>query len=240
MPFPDRASDVTVLNTWSDGDVMFTKRGGTLASGKARKERYTIEVKSEPLLLDLNEFNLGQVVAEAWRSRIRDNILGISASASEATQRMRVKAGIAVKSGAAWARDRYTRRRPPQSFIPNQTNKLFNDSGLLADGIHVRQNLTDATYTINFPVNRFNPETFGAGFGAMLSKFRTQAPMMDPKKALGDDQVEKAIHEGLGNMMAKAESNSAAAIQRKLGQLRAARKKVLLQIARLAAQAAGF
>ena len=227
MPFIDRASDVVVLNTWSSGDINLTERRGTLASGKRRKARYAMNIKSEPLLLDLNELDLGQVVAEAWRERIRDNILGISAVVSDATQAMRQKAGVAVQKGVGWAVDRYRRRRPPEQYTPNQSNKFFNDSGLLADGIFVRQNLTDATYTINFPVNRMNPETFGAGYEAMVSKFVTQVPMLDPKKALGDEKIEKAIKEGVAGMIAKAEERSEAAIARKLGQLRAARVRAL-------------
>lgn len=226
MPFPGRESDVVVLNTWADDNIALTERRGTLASGARRKARYAIDIKSEPLLMDLDGFNLGQVVAEAWAQRIRDNIVGIPEKASDATIAMRQKAGLALQKGEAWALKRYGGGRMG-TFRPNMTDKLFNDSGRLEAGIFVRQNTTDGTYTVNVPANRFNPALFGRGYDAMVAKFVSLVPMLDPKKALGDREIEKAIKEGVAGMIAKAEENSRAAIERKMTQLKAARRAAI-------------
>lgn len=235
----DRASDVVVLNTWSEGDITLTERRGTTAAGTRRKARYAIDIKSEPLLMDLNELDLGQVVAETWAQRIRDNISGIAVRASDATIAMRLKAANALVKGEAWALKRYGGGRMG-TFRPNMSDKLFNDSGRLEAGVFVRQNLTDASYTVNFPANRMNPSLFGKGYEAMVAKFVELVPMLDPKKALGDPQIEKAIKQGVADMIGKAEERSAAAIARKLTQLRAARVRVLKQVVGIARGAVGL
>jgi hypothetical protein len=240
MPFqPDRASDVEVINSWSDGDVTLAARRGTTASGVRRKPRYTIEIRSEPLLMDLNELVLGGTLAEVWAERIRDNIRGIAIPASEATQAFREAAVGALTRGEAWAKQRYAGGRIG-AMPPNTSDKLFSDSGRLAVGVHVKQNLTDASYTVNLPANRFNPETFGRGYDAMVSKFVSLVPMLDPKKALGDPAIEKAIKQSLTDAMQKLESNAHATIVRGLTRLRAQRVRVLKQIGAIVARAAGF
>lgn len=240
MPFrPDSASDVEVINSWSDGDITLAARRGTLKSGAQRKARYSIEINSEPLLFDLNEMNLGGKLAEVWAQRIRDNILGIAVPASKATQAMRSKAAAAFSSGASWALKRYGGGRIG-SMPPNQSDKLFNDSGRLATGIHVRQNLTDASYTVNVPANRLNRETFGAGYDAMVARFVSLVPMLDPKKALGDPQIEKAIKESVDQMVTKLESNAEAALARGLAKLRAEKLRLAKQIGAVVARGLGF
>jgi hypothetical protein len=238
-PFPGRDSDVEVINSYADGDVNLTARRGTLASGKQRKARYAIDIKSEPLLFDLNEMNLGGRLAEVWAQRIRDNILGIAVRASDATIAMRTKAAAAFGSGQAWATKRYAGGRIGP-MAPNQSDKLFNDSGRLAAGVTVRSNLTDASYTVNLPANRFNRETFGVGYDAMVAKFVSLVPMLDPKKALGDPQIEAAIKESVAQMVTKATDASEAAIQRSLAKLRAAKLRVLKQIGGVAARGLGL
>jgi hypothetical protein len=240
MPFaPSAASDVEVINSWSEGDITLAARRGTLASGAQRKPRYTIEVRSEPLLFDLNELSLGGKLAEVWAQRIRDNINGIAVRASDATIAMREKAAAAFQSGAGWARKRYAGGRIG-AMAPNQSDKLFNDSGRTAAGVHVRQNLTDASYSVNLPANRFNREGFGAGYDAMVARFVSLVPMLDPKKAAGDPQIEAAIKESVNQMVTKLESNAEAAIARGLAKLRAERMRVLKQIGALVVRGLGL
>lgn len=245
MPFApfDKASDVVVLNTWADDSINLTERRGRVTipgkGTKQRKARYAIDIKSEPLLFDLNEMNLGGRLAEVWAQRIKDNIRGISKRASEATMAFRYKAAAAFKAGESWTAQRYAGGRIGP-MAPNTTNKLFNDSGRLAHGVFVRQNLTDATYTVNLPANRFNPALFGNGYEAMVDKFVSLVPMLDPKQALGDPQIEAAIKTSVEQMVAKATDASEAAIQRSLAKLRAAKLRVLKQIGGIAARGLGL
>jgi hypothetical protein len=239
MPFPGRSSDVIVLNTWADGDIALTERRGTLASGKQRKARYAIDIKSEPLLMDLDELNLGNVVAEAWAQRIRDQIQGIAVPASKATQAIRAKAVKALSDGAAWATKRYSGGRMG-TLVPNSSDKLFNDSGRLAAGVSVRANMTDSSYTVNLPANRFNPDTFGAGYDKMVDRFMRLVPIINPKVALGDEDIEKAISQGVASMIAKAEERSMASIMRAQAKLRATKLRLLKQVAGIARGALGL
>lgn len=240
MPFtPSPDSDVEVINAWSDGDVTLAARRGTLASGKQRKARYTFEIKSEPLLFDLNELALGGKLAEVWAQRIRDNTNGIAVRASDATIAMRTKAAAALAAGASWATKRYAGGRIG-AMAPNQSDKLFNDSGRLAKGIFVRQNLTDASYTVNVPANRMNRESFGAGYDAMVARFVELVPMLDPKKALGDPAIERAVKESVDQMVTKLESNAEAAIARGLAKLRAERLRLFRQVGGLVARGLGL
>lgn len=240
VPFrPDSASDVEIINSWSDGDITLAARRGTLASGKQRKPRYSIEIDSQPLLMDLNELVLGGRLAEVWAQRIRDNIQGIAIPASKATQGFRKGASEAFTRGEQWARQRYAGGRIG-AMAPNTSDKLFNDSGRLAAGVHVRQNLTDASYTVNLPANRFNRETFGARYEAMVAKFVSLVPMLDPKKAVTDQQMQKAVTESFDEMMLKLESNAEAAIARGLARLRAQKLRLLKQVGAIARGALGL
>jgi hypothetical protein len=238
-PFPGRDSDVEIVNSYADGDINLTARRGTLASGKQRKARYAIDIKSEPLLFDLNEMNLGGRLAEVWAQRIRDNIQGIAVRASDATIAMRTKAAAAFASGQAWATKRYAGGRIGP-MAPNQSDKLFNDSGRLAAGVFVRQNLTDATYTVNLPANRFNREAFGRGYDAMVAKFVELVPMLDPKKAAGDPAIEKAVKESVADMVVKLEADTAAALLKGRAKLKAARMRVAKQLVGIARGALGL
>jgi len=239
MPFPSPDSDVLIINEWSAGNVKFAERRGTTPSGAQRKPRYTIETKSEPLLMDLDGMNLGQGVAAAWLQRIKDQIHGIATVVTPATQAMRVKAGMAFQKGEAWALKRYAGGRMGP-LMPNQTNKFGLDSFRLVNGLSMRANPTDGSYTINAPANRLNPSLFGKGFDAFVDKFVSLVPALDGDKALGDREIEKAIKDGLADMLTKAESNSAAALARAKAKLRAKQIQVFKQIAKLTAGALGL
>jgi hypothetical protein len=235
MPFssPGTESDIEILNSWADGNVSLAQRRGTLASGERRKARYSIEVKSEPLLLDLNEMNLGGQLAEAWTQRVKDQLQGVSTVVSKGTQAMREKARIAFNAGAAWALKRYSGGRIGP-MAPNQSDKFGNDSGRLIKSVHLRQNLTDASYTMNVASNRLNREQFGRGYDAFVERLISYAPILDPKRAIGDPIIERAVKDAAASAISKMESNAEAAIARGLARYRAKRAQVLKQIGRLA------
>ena len=137
-------SEVVILNAPtldSDGnlDTFFTRRTGTTSAGNARKPRYTVEVRSQPLLIDLDEYMLGAKPAEAIRGIVADQIRHISEVASAATLAQRAKAATQFSAGLPSALKRYSGGRIGP-MAPNQSDKLFNDSGRMAEGVFVRQN----------------------------------------------------------------------------------------------------
>ncbi len=224
MPFRafGRESDVEVLNSYNDGDTMFVARRGTLASGKQRKARYSFEIKSEPLLHDLDELNLGRGPAEAIRDLIKDQINGISVVASKATLAARARAAAAFANGERWAMKRYSGGRIG-AMAPNTSDKLFNDSGRLRESIFVSPNMTDAVYTVNVAASRLNPDQFGAGFAPMIERLKVFVPALDPKKLMGMPTVEAAIKKATNEMIMKLADDSEKSIARGQARMRAAR-----------------
>lgn len=223
MPFRPfgPTSQVEILNAYNEGDTSFVARRGTLASGKQRKARYSFEIKSEPLLMDLDELNLGRGPAEAIRDLIKDQINGIAVRASKATLAARERAAAAFSRGEAWALKRYGGGRIG-AMAPNQSDKLYNDSGRLRESIYVSPNMTDAVYTVNVAANRLNPDQFGAGHAGMVSRLVELVPALDPKKLLGMPTVERAIKKASDELIVKLTDNRDATIARGLAQLRSA------------------
>jgi len=241
VPFKgfDSRSQIETLNSYNDNATSFVARTGTLASGKQRKARYGFEIKSEPLLHDLSELNLGQGPAQAVADLIKDQINGISVRASNATLAMRKKAAAAFTSGESWALRRYSGGRIG-AMAPNTSDKLFNDSGRLRESIFVRENMTDASFTVNVAASRLNPDLFGAGFTAMINRLTALVPALDPRKLMGMPTVEAAIKRSVDEMVTKATDNSEAAIAAGMARLRSAQMRVLKQVGSIAARAAGL
>ena len=221
-------SEVVILNapTLDDAgnlDTFFAKRTGTLASGKQRKPRYTVEVRSQPLLFDLDEYMLGAKPAEAIRGIVADQIRHISEQASAATLAQRAKAATQFAAGLPSAQKRYSGGRIGP-MAPNQSNRLFNDSGRMAEGVFVRQNPTDKTFTINLPANR----DFGQGDVAMFERFRSLVPGINPEWLASNRTFNNAVSESISDMIAKAEN----ATQAKLKMLAMQRRRALVAAGR--------
>lgn len=204
-------------------DTFLGKRTGTLPSGTKRKPRYTIEVRSQPLLYDFDEFTLGAKPAEALKGVIQDQINAITAKASAATLAKRARSAGELRAGLPSATQRYSGGRMG-AMPPNQRDTLFNDSGRMREGIFVRQNPTDKTFTVNLPANR----DFGGGDLAMFAKFRELVPAVDPAKAAQLPAIKTAISEAIGDMIVKAET----AQQAKLKVLEQMRKRALIAAGR--------
>jgi hypothetical protein len=231
------SSEVIVLNAPStDNDGTFlVERRGTMASGTRRKPRYAIEIRSQPLLYDLDEMQLGQGPAEAIRNLISDQIRLISQPVKRSTLRFRAKAKEAFARGESWAKKRYSGGRIG-SMAPGAGSHMFGDSGRLAAGVFVRQNKTDRSYTVNLPVNRFNPEI--SGVATVLKWFadlQRLVPALDPNWLAQSKVVSDAIDKAVSDAIQTAESQLAIKIQRaKMMRLKLL-KQALLAAAEVAA-----
>lgn len=154
-------------------------------SRRATPGRASVEVVADELVHDFDEMAIGHEPALAIRDAIREGIQGIGQRASAATVEYRERARAALARGAAWAVKRYAGRRPGQS------DRLFNDSGALAD-LEVEQG-RDGAWDVVAPPNRdATPETFtGGAFAEMLERLRRLVPALrDP---LSDPRVVRAI-----------------------------------------------
>lgn len=224
MPFA-ADSQVEIINTWDDGDSFLTKR-----TRKSGKERYRLEVRSEPILANFDSMVLGAGPAQAITEVLRTQIRGITEHASAGTIKLRQRAAEAFRRGEAWALKRYSGGKmgamPPRPESPF----LFNDSDRLAKGIIATQNRTDMTYTIDVAANRLDEKTFDnvGKFTEMVAKLKRLVPALDPKHLASNRDVENAVRASIRDLITKAESIQAA----KLKQLAIARKQALVAAGR--------
>lgn len=187
--------DVVILNDF--GGSRFERR--TRTTGAGTKDRYTVTIKAEPVLHDFSELRLGQGPAIAIRDLVRRQIKSIGAFAAPATIEKREAAVRALARGAQWAKRRYAGGRTGEKQ-PNTSWRLFNDSGRLADGLEVRENKTEKSWTINVPANRLNPSPGGhasfrlGDFEQMVVRLAELVPALrGGAELLQDETVRKAI-----------------------------------------------
>lgn len=146
------ADDVKNIVIFDWGDVTASVR--TRASGK---ERVTLEIRGDPLVINTDEKALMKPVAEALAAEIQRNVRTHYGFAKPSTQAARDRAAKAYEAGKAWARRRYSGGRIGP-LPPNQTKRLLVDSGRLAKSIAV--GVTNAKeYVVNVAANRLGPES---------------------------------------------------------------------------------
>lgn len=204
------SQDVVILNDF--GGSTFDRRTRTTSRGT--KDRYTITIKAEPILHNFNGLRLGEGPAHAIRDLIRRQIKNIGTFAKPATIAKREAAVRALSRGAQWAKRRYAGGRTGEK-APNTSGRLFNDSGRLADGLEVRENTTEQSWTINVPVNRLNPEpdghrTFTAtAFERMLQELVRHVPALrGGEEILKDETVRQAIASATADAITVMKANA--------------------------------
>lgn len=178
---------------------------------KTGKSRYTVEMSSTPLVINTDAKTLGRPVAMAIANHLRMRIETISAAASPATVRARKNASKALSDGTEWARQRYSGGRIGM-LPPNQSDRLFNDSGRFARGIAVGAN--GDGWIINAAANRLkaafldgkNPE---AALVTIFQKLRQLVPEFGNAGLMRDALlVRKAIRDVQQKMIVKATDQS--------------------------------
>lgn len=147
----------TVLNDFGSGTL--ERRTRTSSSGKA-SDRWSVTLDAKPITLDFDTKTLGRGLADTIAEHLRHRVSSIGAVASVSTQLKRKYAANALQRGASWAVRRYTGGRTGVT-PPNQTPRLFNDSGRFARGIVVGPT-RDNNWVINVPANRLNAAHLGS------------------------------------------------------------------------------
>lgn len=205
-------------------DYGLTERRRTTSKGT--KSRYTIQIRSEPLIHNFSALELGRGPAEAMKDEIIKQINKVTEVASKGTiakreHAERILAGAPIgKNGkvstkgasAASVIKRYSGGRTGLT-PPNQTKYLFRDSGRLAN-ITIMPNRAysdDAVWEVNVPANRLDPTTFGdmAQYKAMVARLQQLVPALggDTASLMESDKVDKALRESielcLGQAIAK-------------------------------------
>ncbi len=182
----------------------FEERRRTTASGV--KSRFTFTIVSEPIFMNFDDIALGAGPAAAIRDLISAGIKGISQVASAATILRRKYAAAAFARGQPGTVRRYSGGRTGAT-PPGESDRLYNDSGRLANGVFVRQNPSEGSWTVNVPANRLDPSTFKTQglFVSMVDRLRDlvpaiRNPMEDPKVI---EAISVAVHDVLITKMEK-------------------------------------
>lgn len=201
-----------VLNDFS-GLGTFEKRSRTTSRGT--KDRFSVSIRSEPILHAFDNLPLGRGPAEAIADVLRDKIGGVAATASPSTLLYRRRARDAFERGAKWARKRYAGGRTG-AMPPGQTDRLFSDSGRLAKTIAVRENKVEGTWTVNVAANRFSTQTFTEqDLSRMVERLRQFVPELgDARKLATHREVNEAVARSLDQMLRKARMINAQSKQR--------------------------
>lgn len=142
-----------------DEKVMVINPGLEERTTRTGKKRFAVRIDAEPILVNNDPKSLGQPVAEAIANHFRQRIRTIAAKASPATIKMREAAAKAFAEGKQWAAQRYAGGRMG-ALPPNQSDRLFNDSGRFADSI-VANASSDGAWRINVAASRLDPKTAG-------------------------------------------------------------------------------
>lgn len=198
-------------------DYGLTERRRTTSKGT--KSRYTIQIRSEPLIHNFSALELGRGPAEAMKDVIVKQIKGVTAEASDATiakrkNAARILAGatmtttkkgkqkISSDTGASVIK-RYSGGRTGLLPPNPASTALFNDSGRLSQ-ITIMPNRAysdDAVWEVNVPANRLDPTTFGdmAQYKAMVARLQQLVPALgsDTASLMEDDKVDQALRESI-------------------------------------------
>jgi hypothetical protein len=181
------------------------------------KVRYTVAVKSEPLVHSFDPKTLGAPVAHAITESLRTKMKAISAVASVATQRARAAAAKSFAASKPSATKRYSGGRLGP-MAPNQSNRLFNDSGRFAASLTA--NARDDAWTVNVAANRLDETTAGGELGVrrIWNRLVALVPAFgNPGLLFSEPALEKAVSTSVEALIVKAkatnEALSAAAAQ---------------------------
>lgn len=207
-------------------------------TGSGTKSRYTLSIESEPIIHNFSEIRLGAAPAEAIKLAIQQQIKSITEVAAPATILRRQRAARNLAGGQAeeykaMAKTAFGKKEIAAGrghllgsngqndlkrysggrigfMPPSGSVRLFNDSGRLADGLYVMQNVKEKNWTINVPANRLDPTTFGdmAAFVRMVDRLRELVPALTKPQDV--PAVRVAIQQSVGVMIQKARDQAEA------------------------------
>lgn len=182
---------IAVLNDFGDGTL--ERRTRTSSSGKS-SDRWSVTIDAKPITLDFDTKTLGAGIAQAISEHLQRRVSEIGAVASASTQLQRKYAETAFASGKSWATKRYSGGRIG-AMTPNQSPRLFNDSGRFVRGIVARPT-RDNNWVINVPANRLNAAQLGSenALVSIVNLLRRYVPEFGSASALlGVPEIQQAV-----------------------------------------------
>lgn len=214
--------ETIIIGTLGDGSRLSERRR---TSSRGTKSRYTIDIDAEPLVHVFDDVALGAGPAEAIRDELEQGVRQISEKARSSTIERRARA---ARSPTAASSRRYSGGRTgPKAPGSASPDRMFNDSGRLAEGFHVRQNPRERSFTINVPANRLTEPHFAEGLARLVPEIR------NPRLLINSPEVLKEIEDSINLLVAKAHDESDAKVVA-LRQKRIAALKALVGLVRAA------
>lgn len=192
------------------------ERTRTSPTGKT-SVRFTVGISGSPLPHDLDPAMLGRKPAEAMADWLRNRVRTIQASASLSTRGRREEAAKAFARGFPEAVKRYSGGRMG-AMAPNQSDRLFNDSGRFAAGIIARPVGASGRvgnpneWVVNVPANRFDPSTLTgpegrSGLAALQQIYAKLVELVpefgNPQMLVNTPSVRRAIEESAKGIIRK-------------------------------------
>lgn len=175
-----------------------TKKSGAI--------KYSVEVRSEPVVHDFDPKRLGKPVADALADALRRRVMSIAASVKPSTLVLRQKAEKALAGGKKWATKRYAGGRIGAT-PPNQSTRAFNDSGRLAKSIAATGN--EEGWRINVAANRLDPTTTSGEIGVrrMWNRLVELVPALrSPAMLFDDGEVKAGVNQSINAIIHKLEA----------------------------------
>lgn len=164
---------IFTLNVFDGGSLERRRR---VSSNRIGGDRWSVTLDANPLALDFDTKTLGRGVAQEISAHLQRRVSAIGATASKATLKKREQAAKALATGETWATRRYAGGRVG-AMVPNQSDRMFNDSGRFVRGITANPTRGN-DWVINVPANRLNATMLG-GESALVSivdKLRQYVP----------------------------------------------------------------
>jgi hypothetical protein len=186
-------------------DVIILNQGLESRTSKTGRQRYTITVKAEPLVINMDPKTLGATAAQAIVTFFKQSIRNISASAAPNTIRARETA--ARNAGKPWVQRRYAGGRIG-SMPPNaHGNTAFNDSGRFASSITANAS-SDGAWRINVAANRMQDATSGGVLRIWTRLVQLVPEFGDPRKLMSNDFMKRAIKMAASDAIKKAHART--------------------------------
>lgn len=145
----------------SRDSLVIVDRGLEERRSSTGRVRRTVRIDAEAMALDMDPKRLGRPVARGIADHLRQAVRNIQSTASPATLLSRKRAAEAFAAGKSWAMKRYAGGRIG-AMAPNQSDRLFNDSGRFAQGITANAS-SDGAWRVNVAANRLDDRTAGSG-----------------------------------------------------------------------------
>ncbi len=189
--------ETIILHDFEGAKALIRRR----TTSRGTRDRVSIEIEAEPIVHVFDDTALGSGPSQAIRDELEKAIKAITAIAKPSTiikrnwSRREMESGSPAKS----TKKRYSGGRIGTK-IPKTSVRLFNDSDRLSEGLFVRQNPREGSFTTNVPANRFTDDT-----QHLVKRLFDLVPILrSPAKLLASKSVRDEIDNSINLLISKA------------------------------------